>query len=240
MTDDLPIARRPADRGYAICTSGRSGSNLLCQCLSSTGLLGHPLEYFNGAGRRMLGYPDFPDEPDKQIDCILTIGATANGIYGTKVFPSQLDLVVTATRWTPRLPDLKFVLLKRRDLLGQAISSVRAAQTNQWRSTMATQGSAAYDGARIYERLCAVARDYARWDVFFARNGIEPTVIAYEELMADPQAAVDKVASLFGLQGRAPIRTGDIHLEIQRDATTQEWKARFRDEYRNLDELDVL
>jgi trehalose 2-sulfotransferase len=240
MTDDLPIARRPADRGYAICTSGRSGSNLLCQCLSSTGVLGHPLEYFNGAGRRMLGYPDFPDEPDKQIDCILTIGATANGIYGTKVFPSQLDLVKTATRWTPRLPNLKFIRLKRRDLLGQAISSLRAAQTNQWRSTMAAQTSAVYDGAGIYERLRAAARDYARWDIFFARNGIEPTVIAYDELIADPQAAVDKVADLFGLQGRAPIRADDIHLEIQRDAATDDWKARFYDEYRNLDELDVL
>jgi LPS sulfotransferase NodH len=240
MTDDLPTARRPADRGYAICTSGRSGSNLLCQCLSSTGLLGHPLEYFNGAGRRMLGCPDFPDEPDKQIDCILTIGATANGIYGLKVFPSQLDIVVTATRWSPKLPNLKFVLLKRRDLLGQAISSLRAVQTDQWRSTMAAQGPAVYDGAQIYERLRAAARDYARWDVFLARNAIEPTVIAYEELVADPQAAVDKVASLFGLQGRVPIKADDIHLEIQRDATTQDWRARFHDEYGNLDELDVL
>jgi hypothetical protein len=57
-----------ADRGYAICTSGRSGSNLLGQYLSSTGMLGNPLEYFNGAGRRMLGQPDYPDDPSRQID----------------------------------------------------------------------------------------------------------------------------------------------------------------------------
>ncbi|TPL71848.1 hypothetical protein FJ941_28635 [Mesorhizobium sp. B2-3-13] len=41
-------------RGYSICTSPRSGSNFLCQHLSSTGVLGHPLEYFNGRGRRFL------------------------------------------------------------------------------------------------------------------------------------------------------------------------------------------
>lgn len=128
MQDDISSTRRTADRGYAVCGSGRSGSNLLCQYLSSTGLLGHPLEYFNGPGRRRLGYPAFPDAPEKQIDCILTIGATANGIYGVKVFPNHLDLIAKSVRWTQLLPNLAFVLLKRRDLLGQAISSLRAAQ----------------------------------------------------------------------------------------------------------------
>src|ERR1700687_5667641 len=103
-----------ADRGYAICTSGRSGSNLLCQYLSSTGMLGNPLEYFNGAGRRMLGQPDYPDDPARQIDWILTAGATPNGIYGVKIFPAQFDQVEKAIRWTEMLPNLAFVLLRRR------------------------------------------------------------------------------------------------------------------------------
>jgi LPS sulfotransferase NodH len=237
---DAPIARRRADRGYAICTSGRSGSSLLCQYLSSTGLLGHPLEYFNAAGRRMLGLPNFPDEPEKQIDCVLTIGATANGIYGIKVFPTQFDLIGKSLRLTQSLPRLAFVLLKRRDLLGQAISSLRAAQTNQWRSTIAAQGSAVYDGAQINECLRATAREYARWDVFFARNGIEPAIIWYEDIVADPQGAVDKVASLFGLQGQASIKIEKIDLDIQRDAATEDWKAAFRRDFRNMDELDVV
>jgi len=240
MMDDPAAARHPADRGYAICTSSRSGSTLLCQYLSSTGLLGHPLEYFNGAGRRMLGDPDFPDEPEKQIECVLTIGATANGIYGIKVFPTQFDLVAKSIPWTRMLPNLKFVLLKRRDLLGQAISSLRAAQTNQWRATMAAYGAARYDGDQIREHLRVAALDHARWDVFFARNGIGPTVIAYEDLVADPQAGVDRIAALFGLQNEARIKPETVDLAIQRDATTEEWKARFLSEYRNLDELDLL
>src|SRR5215217_5359781 len=92
LKDQAATRKEKADRGYAICTSGRSGSNLLGQYLSSTGVLGHPLEYFNGAGRRMLDYPDFPDEPAQQADWILTVGATSNGIYGVKIFPWQFDL----------------------------------------------------------------------------------------------------------------------------------------------------
>jgi LPS sulfotransferase NodH len=231
---------RPADRGYAICASGRSGSNLLCQCLSSTGLLGHPLEYFNGAGRRMLGDPDFPDEPEKQIVRVLTTGATTNGVYGVKVFPAQFDAIAKSVAWTRALPDLRFVLLKRRDLLGQAISMVRALQTNQWRSTMAAERDATYDGEQILERLRTAVRDYARWDLFFARNAIAPTVIWYEGLVADPQAAVDKVASLFGLQGRASIKWECVDVAMQRDIVTHEWRTRFYAEYGNLDGLDPL
>jgi LPS sulfotransferase NodH len=236
-----PAASRPrADCGYAICAVGRSGSNLLCQYLSSTGSLGHPLEYFNAAARRILGYPDFPDQPDKQIDCVLTIGATANGIYGIKVFPAQLDLVAKAILWTRLLPNLQFVRLTRHDLLGQAISLARATQTGQWRAIMTPQRPESYDGAKIYECLRAVARERTRWDVFFARNGIAPTVIAYEDLVADPQACVDRVARLFDLPGKAAIETGQVDLTIQRDATTMEWRARFSAEFGNLDELDAL
>jgi trehalose 2-sulfotransferase len=230
----------PTNRGYAICTSGRSGSNLLCQYLSSTGMLGNPLEYFNGSGRRLLGYPEYPDEPSRQIDWILTEGATPNGIYGLKVFPAQAEHVEKSVRWTELLPDLKFVLLKRRDILGQALSAVRALQTEQWRASMPARGPAIYDGAQIYERLQFAVRDYARWDIFFARQAVAPTIIVYEDLLADPQAAVDQVADLFGLRGQACVASERIDLTMQRDAVTEEWRARFLAEYRDRDALDLL
>jgi trehalose 2-sulfotransferase len=230
----------PANRGYAICTSGRSGSNLLCRYLSSTGMLGNPLEYFNGSGRRLLGYPEYPDDPSRQIDWILTEGATPNGIFGLKIFPAQVEQIEKSIRWTDLLPNLRFVLLKRRDILGQALSAVRAMQTEQWRASMPERGSALYDGAQIYERLQIAARDYARWNIFFARRAVAPAVIIYEDLLADPQSAVDQVADLFGLRGQARAAGERIDLKIQRDAITEEWRARFLDEYRDRNELDLL
>jgi trehalose 2-sulfotransferase len=240
MSDHAAPTRQTANRGYAICTSARSGSNLLCQYLSSTGLLGHPLEYFNASGRRLLGYPDFPGKPAEQIDWILSVGATPNGIFGLKILPFQFDQIAGSIRWTQLLPNIQFVLLERRDRLGQAISAYRAEQTQQWRASLAAQGIATYDGAKIYQQLVALARDYARWNVFFARNGVNPTVIVYEDLAANPQHAVDQVAGLFGIGGQARIAHRRIDLTVQRDATTMEWRARFCDEYRNADELDPL
>jgi LPS sulfotransferase NodH len=74
-------------RGYTICTTPRTGSNFLCELLSSTGVLGRPREYFNGAGRRLHDDPTYPDDPAGQFRRILTMGATPNGVYGLKVFP---------------------------------------------------------------------------------------------------------------------------------------------------------
>src|SRR4051794_1558464 len=99
----------PPGRGYAICTQPRSGSNLLCQYLSSTERLGRPLEYFNGPGRRALGLPDFPDAPELQIAEILRLGATPNGVYATKLFASQFAALSRRVRWTELLPNLRFV-----------------------------------------------------------------------------------------------------------------------------------
>ncbi len=83
------------DDGVPSCPAGlrglrapRSGSNYFCELLSSTGILGHPREYFNGAVRRQRDDPTYPDDPLEQIGRILTMGATPNGVYALKLFPA--------------------------------------------------------------------------------------------------------------------------------------------------------
>jgi hypothetical protein len=43
---------------------------------------------------------------------------------------------------------------------------------------------------------------------------------------------------LFRLRGQARLQNQGIDLAMQRDATTDEWRARFLDEYRDLGPLD--
>src|SRR3981081_3150808 len=95
-------------RGYAICTQPRSGSNLLCQYLSSTDQLGYPLEYFNGPGRRVLGLPDFPNAPKLQMEAVLRWGAPPSGFYGERLFGSQFAAFSRRVRWMDLLPNLHF------------------------------------------------------------------------------------------------------------------------------------
>lgn len=226
-------------RGYAICTQPRSGSNLFCQYLSSTDQLGYPLEYFNGPGRRALGLPDFPDAPELQIDAILKMGATPNGVYAVKLFASQFATFSRQVRWMDRLPDLHFVYLSRDDLLGQAISWARALQTAQFRSTQAAKRVAVYDADLIRSLLMTIVRERAQWEAFFARTGIKPLRISYEGFLEDRSRHVDLVADLMGVENPV-VDPRRIDLVIQRDAVTEEWQARFRTENGDPNVLDEL
>lgn len=221
----------PSLRGYAICTAPRSGSNLLCQWLTSTGVLGRPLEYFNGPGRRALNDSNYPDDRHAQIEWILTNGATSNGIYGVKVFSTHHAEVSPIVNWTKALPRLVYIHLERGDRLGQAISWVRAQQTQQYRSTQRIQGSISYDGSAIRARLEAINREYLHWSEFFRRRRREPLRIVYEDAIRSPQTTVNRVAACFDLDGRAIIDAADIDLLIQRDAVTEEWRTRYLAEF---------
>ena len=104
MSDDV--------RGYSICTSPRSGSNFLGLHLSGTGVLGHPLEYFNWRARRFFDDPNFPEDVAGQVEKILTVGATPNHIYGLKIFAHQHDWISSEIGWFDALPNLRFIFFQ--------------------------------------------------------------------------------------------------------------------------------
>lgn len=212
--------------GYAICTAPRSGSNLLCQYLTSTGVLGRPLEYFNWQGRRGNEDPCYPVDPAQQVRMILTRGTTDNGVYGVKLFWYQHADTSAVLDWTRALPNLSFVYLERRDRLAQAISWVRALQTSQYRSTHPLNGEPAYDADMIRVRLRHLDVEYAQWPAFFSRHDVSPLRLVYEDFVGDPQRAIDDVAGMLGIPPR-PIAPEGIDLAIQRDVLNDEWRTRF-------------
>ena len=190
-------------KGYAICGEPRSGSNFLCQLLASTGRLGEPRDWFNAPGFREKGRADYPADREAQFRLVLSEGATANGVYGLKMFSERFD-GLAGFDWAGRLPALHYIHLERRDLLGQALSDVRAIQTGCWRTTAPAARPPVYDQRAIARRLAALARGQARWRIWFARNGIAPLPLVYEEVVENPQAAADTVAALLGLAEPVP------------------------------------
>ena len=220
-------------RGYAICGERRSGSNFLCSLLASTGVLGVPTEYFTVEAMRIRGIADYPVDPEGQLQSILRLGATPNGIYGLKLHSVEFD-AVKGTRWAERLPSLSFIHLDRLDLLGQAISWVRASQTDQWTSFLSPEGKPAYDRDRIGNAMLRILNGQARWRYYLARNGLQVLHITYEGVVRAPQEAVDAVARLMGLKEMPRIDPGKVRFEQQRDGLSDEWRKRFLAESRDL------
>lgn len=226
----------PPLRGYAICTEPRSGSNLLCRLLASTGVLGRPSEYFNADAQRRRGYPDFPVDPEAQLQQVPVLGATANGVYGLKMFSANFDRV-QQTRWAERLPSLSFISLVRLDALGQAISHVRAIQTGQWTSSEAKGGEPVYDFDHINRELVRLLRARTRWAYFLARNDLPVLHLEYERLVQAPEVVVADIARFMGVSDPVAVNMDLVNMETQRDALSDEWRARFRAQARDLSQF---
>jgi LPS sulfotransferase NodH len=161
------------------------------------------------------------------------LGATPNGIYGVKLFSNHFDYA-RETRWAERLPRLSFVYLTRLDLLGQAISHVRAAQTQQWVAQRAALREPVYDFEAINAELLRLARAQARWTYFLARNDMPVVHVIYEHLMQNPQLFVDAIARLVGVTEPATIDASQVRVQVQRDAINDDWRTRFVSQGRNL------
>jgi len=170
--------------------------------------------------------PDFPDAPELQIEAVLRLGATPNGVYAIKLFASQFAAFSRRLRWMDLLPNLHFVYLTRGDLLGQAISWARALQTEQYRSAQPAKQLAVYDADLIRSQLMKIVRERAQWEAFFARTGIEPLRIVYERLLEDRSSYVDRVANLVGIESPV-VDQRRVDLVIQRDAVRKNGSSDF-------------
>lgn len=226
-------------RGYVIASSPRSGTNFLCELLRSTGTLGAPQDWFNGPGIRRREDPLYPLAPEAQLQAILTLGTTPNGVFGVKMFCQRFDML-RGFDWANYLPNLRWIHLERRDLLGQAISDVRTAQTDQYRSTAPGTGQAHYDAGAIRRSMRRCATDHARWRLYFARNGIQALHLSYEDVSAVPQQAIDAVAAWMDVHPAPAIDWTKLTLAIQRNAISDYWRARYLQEARSFERLDVL
>ena len=116
----------------------------------------------------------------------------------------------------------------------------RARASNRYHAYVVAERDIEFDGEAIRQALIELARARARWEVYVARNALDPLMIAYEDLAADPCRAVSEIACRAGewveprdLDLAAPLR-------VQTDGVSVAWKQRFLDEYRNLDALETI
>lgn len=188
---------------YVIASTPRSGSHMLGHALGSTGALGFPLEYLNRANlpswQRRLG----AETPRQTLDAIKRIRTSPNGCFGLKLHYDQLVSIAPHIEPGDLLDRARVVRLRRRDLLAQAVSLAVARQTGSWISAQVPTREPVYDGDAIEKALGDIAWSDAQWDVALARMGVQPLDLAFEEVVADVDAAVKRVAAFLGIPDAA-------------------------------------
>ena len=221
----------PADwtvprRTIVIATLQRSGSNLLGELMGQTGLLGKPGEFFNPYALRSV----YPGRGKTLVDrCLLArqFGATPNNVIAIKLFPEYMPSRQSGLRFSEWFGKPVWVWLRRRDLVGQAISLVLARQQFSYTANNAPQREPTYSAETIFRTITELATRNAKWEAYFTRTGILPLPVDYRDLEAMPDKVVRAVAV------EAEIDLGDFQLlppqqfQKQRTALNDEWRERF-------------
>jgi LPS sulfotransferase NodH len=233
LADYPPSA--PPTRSIMLATDERTGSEFLCQILGASGRLGRPSEYLNTYWMRCF-IPDYPEDVGAQVTIAHRVGTTNNGCFAMKLHAVQLERLLTGSRVETAFPNPVFVRLYRRDLLAQAISLYRARYGSQYHAHLPAARPVDFDAAAIQAMMVELTRSKARWALYFARNGVTPLAIAYEDLAADPEAVVRALGDHAGIAA-AP-HTVTEPLQVQHDTVTEEWRRRFLAERHDLNVLD--
>lgn len=227
-------------KGYLILSGPRSGTSWIGSLVNSTGVMGYSGEWL---GLRYLEKPVKEYSLEEHFDFVLQQGTTSNNRFGIKIFPRYLNEVYGSYEYDfiqkcMLRHDVKLLRLKREDRLGQAISHVRASQTQQWRNYMQQKGQEKYDYLAI--RSAMAYTDYVEkyWETYLHTHKLDFETYVYEDLVLDPLPWVNSLVEHLDVE--VP-KDWDTSMKIQRDDKTQVWRERFLEDYEkdNRGELKI-
>jgi LPS sulfotransferase NodH len=220
----------------------RSGSNYLAELLRSTGRFSGLDESLNSeivksvsAKFELKTFTDYLMHlHDAQGKRDTRQWGKQDKLWGMKVGWSQFALL-HRTRAIPNLLAPTVILLRRRDIVSQAVSFHIGQQTQKWTSTFAPpQGSVdkskvEYNGQEILNHLINIERNNEMLNLVFRVAGTPVHEITYEALLDQPASTI---ATLTGqiLGHELTPRVDAVRIKVQRDELNETLKQQFLDE----------
>lgn len=223
---------------YIICTTARSGSNLMCDVLRNTRRLGHPVEAFNPDFMRAAGYrehvaPDGTVAVAHFVAWIMQRHRTKNGAFGTKILFEDFETFRGFTPFSDLFFDSRLVHLRRRSKLKQAISYYLAEETGQWVATDKARKSledVRFDFEAISRHLDRLIVQDSAWTAILNGLGLEYMEVYFEDFLADMNGKLHEIASFVGVD-TVPLDLR-VTLTEQANPLSRAFMSQFREAFR--------
>lgn len=230
---------------YLVCSAPRTGSNLLSSGLRDTGVAGQPREYFLADSHGMNNLPGIqqleggpPLSLAARVPLLLQAGSQG-GIFGATMHWVEQVRLVASLREAAGTPDrppleclraafpgLRFIWLRRENLLAQAISHYVARKSDVWyvwedKAPSTERKPVPFDFEGIQDMLKGAEFEEQGWRRLLAGQEADTLVLTYEELAADYQGALTRVLGFLDV----PVPEGGLptpKLRRQADARNEE------------------
>lgn len=198
--------RRPRtalDKTYCILMTPRSGSTWLTRRVARVDVLSCPDEYFNTE----IFAATLKYNPGRDIyevfDIIAAKNRTRHGLFGFEISYFDLEELELEAKLTELMVGEKyFFYLNRRNFVAQAISLYTAVESKIFHSFQATgepRREAPYDDNKIMFWICHILQQEFGFRRWMEANKVTPMRLRYEELCADIDAVIGKMADLVGV-----------------------------------------
>jgi LPS sulfotransferase NodH len=219
---------------YCILSIGRSGSSLLSRMLYETKLAGDPIEYFH-AKIFELGKIKFKC-PDMSIleflEKMQKYRTSPNGIFGMKIPFNQLSGIFDNNGdnmihfITSNFQ--KFIWIRRKDMVAQAVSMAIALKSNQWSlEKNDTAVDIMVNNDECMNALRIIRRQDEEWVNFMKISSIEPLVIWYEDFVMTYEKTSKEVIRYLGLESEV-LTIPDMPLKKQSNENSEKIYKKFK------------
>jgi LPS sulfotransferase NodH len=231
----------PFKRSYIIASTPRTGSSLLCEGLTATGIAGRPSEVFAPILREEWNQY-WSLDPDASFQDFLHAaflhGTTDNGVYGLKIQWMHVATLAQEMSFQGEraevlehlIPGATFINIVRHDRRSQALSWFRAIATNEWWRTQSAENTRtpsevpALDCTAVRSLEVEIEMQQQAWKRYFLMRGIEPLIVEYEELAQDYPGQIARVLAFLGLDASAASSLPPPRLVRQSDRFTEHWR----------------
>ncbi len=213
---------------YIIASTPRCGSTLLGHLLWKSGVAGAPHEYFHPSHAKDY-YSRWEYQSHKEyVDFLKHWRTSSNGFFGVKLHYYQIkEFGLDIIDIKELLDDPKYIFLRRKTKIRQAISLVKAIQTNQFSLQPGeVLADAQYDFNSIKDQLIRLINEENKWDDYFSKNNISPLIVWYEELATDYVNILDRIYEHLGINKLEAVMP-EPSLRKMSNASTEEWVERF-------------
>jgi LPS sulfotransferase NodH len=227
---------------YIIASVQRSGTHLLCSILRSTGVAGSPEEHFlskpGETWEKRWGTPSRL----AYVQHVLRQNTAADGIFGIVVMWSYFERMLQMLQEIPAYKNLngaqllaavfnkpKYIWMRRRNHVEQAVSWAMACQTGVWtqkaEEKLQSRATPKFDFKVIDEWCNRIAAHDEGWASFFRENQIEPLVLFYEDVATSHCAAAERVLEFLGVPFPPGLEIPPPAVEKQATRISEEWAA---------------